>query len=78
MYEEAARDLEGFWLRRADELVDWAEPPTRTLDQSNAPFYRWFADGKLNVSHNCLDRHVEAAVIGMRGIEVELHVKALE
>jgi len=60
MYEEAANDLEGFWSRQADELLDWAEKPTQTLDESNAPFYKWFADGKLNVSHNCLDRHVEA------------------
>ncbi|HEX5821245.1 MAG TPA: acetate--CoA ligase [Solirubrobacterales bacterium] len=60
MYEEAASDLEGFWQRQAEELVDWFEKPTQTLDESNAPFYAWFADGKLNVSHNCLDRHVEA------------------
>ncbi len=60
MYEEAAKDLEGFWSRQAEELIDWMEKPSQTLDESNAPFYRWFADGKLNVSHNCLDRHVEA------------------
>jgi acetyl-CoA synthetase len=60
MYEEAAKDLEGFWQRQAEELIDWAEKPTQTLDESNAPFYKWFADGKLNVTYNCLDRHVEA------------------
>jgi acetyl-CoA synthetase len=60
MYEEAAKDLESFWARQADELIDWFEKPTQALDESNAPFYKWFADGKLNVSHNCLDRHVEA------------------
>src|SRR5215218_7979560 len=60
MYEEAERDLEGFWSRQGEELLDWAEKPTQTLDESNAPFYKWFSDGKLNVSHNCLDRHVEA------------------
>jgi acetyl-CoA synthetase len=60
MYDEAASDLEGFWARQGDELIDWFEKPTQTLDESNAPFYKWFADGKLNVSHNCLDRHVEA------------------
>src|SRR4051795_12603244 len=60
MYEEAAQDLEGFWSRQAEELIDWIETPTQTLDESNAPFYKWFADGKLNVSANCLDRHVEA------------------
>jgi acetyl-CoA synthetase len=60
MYEEAERDLEGFWAKQADELVDWAEKPTQVLDESNAPFYKWFADGKLNLSYNCIDRHVEA------------------
>src|SRR3954466_15135960 len=60
MYEEAAADLEGFWSRQANELIDWAERPSQTLDESNAPFYKWFADGKLNASYNCLDRHVEA------------------
>src|SRR3954470_20515926 len=60
MYDEAGSDLEGFWQRQAEELLDWAEKPTQTLDESNAPFYKWFADGKLNASYNCLDRHVEA------------------
>src|SRR5919106_4734896 len=60
MYEEAAADLEGFWSRQADELIDWLEKPTQILDESNAPFYAWFADGKLNASANCLDRHVDA------------------
>ena len=49
IYEEAAKDLEGFWSRQAEELIDWVEKPTQTLDESNAPFYKWFADGKLNV-----------------------------
>src|SRR5947207_8451315 len=60
MYEEAASDLEGFWSRQAKELIDWAEEPTQVLDESNAPFYTWFADGKLTASYNFLDRHVEA------------------
>jgi acetyl-CoA synthetase len=60
IYEEAADDLEGFWAKRAEELVDWAEKPTQILDESNAPFYKWFTDGKLNLSYNCVDRHVEA------------------
>src|SRR5215204_730832 len=60
MYEQAAKDLEGFWARQAEELIDWAEEPSQVLDESNAPFYKWFADGKLNASYNCLDRHVEA------------------
>jgi acetyl-CoA synthetase len=60
MYEEAERDLEGFWSRQAGELIDWFEEPSETLDESNAPFYKWFADGTLNASYNCLDRHIEA------------------
>src|SRR3954454_1989662 len=60
MYDEAAEDLEGFWQRQADELIDWAENPTQTLNESNSLFYKLFADGKLNASYNCLDRHVEA------------------
>jgi acetyl-CoA synthetase len=60
MYEEAERDLEAFWARQAEELIDWAQKPTQILDESEAPFYKWFTDGKLNVSYNCLDRHVEA------------------
>ena len=60
IYEEAEKDLEGFWATQAEELVDWAEKPTQILDESNAPFYKWFADGKLNLSYNCVDRHVVA------------------
>ncbi|MGH2926065.1 MAG: AMP-binding protein, partial [Solirubrobacterales bacterium] len=60
LHEEAARDLEGFWARQADDLLEWFAPPEQTLDESTAPLYRWFGGGRLNVSHNCLDRHVEA------------------
>jgi acetyl-CoA synthetase len=60
IYEEAAEDFAGFWAKQADELVDWMEKPTQILDDSNAPFYEWFTDGKLNLSYNCVDRHVEA------------------
>jgi len=56
---EAERDYEGFWAARARENLLWKEPFTQVLDESNAPFYKWFADGKLNVSYNCLDRHLE-------------------
>src|SRR5262245_41383362 len=60
IYEEAAEDPEAFWMRQAEELVDWAEKPTEALDDSEEPFFKWFADGKLNLSYNCVDRHVEA------------------
>ena len=59
---EAERDYEGFWARLAREHVSWKQPFTQVLDESNVPFYRWFADGKLNVSYNCLDKNVEAGL----------------
>jgi acetyl-CoA synthetase len=62
VYAEAAADPEAWWMRQATELLDWVEEPSQGLDDSNPPFYRWFADGKLNVSANCLDRHVAAGL----------------
>jgi acetyl-CoA synthetase len=56
---EAEADHEGYWLRLAREFLSWQTPPTKGLNASNAPFYKWFEDGRLNVSYNCLDRHVE-------------------
>jgi acetyl-CoA synthetase len=60
IYEEAAADPEAWWTAQAKELLDWEVEPTQGLDDSNPPFYKWFADGRLNASYNCLDRHVEA------------------
>ena len=59
---EAERDFEGFWARLARENVVWNKPFTKTLDESNAPFYKWFDDGELNASANCLDRHMGTPV----------------
>ena len=56
---EATRDFEGFWARLARENLLWRKPFTRTLDESKAPFFRWFHDGELNASYNCLDRHMK-------------------
>ncbi|WP_426149018.1 acetate--CoA ligase [Polaromonas sp. DSR2-3-2] len=55
---EAENDFEGFWARLARENLSWNKPFTQVLDESNAPFYQWFADGELNASYNCLDRHL--------------------
>ena len=55
---EADKDFEGFWARLARENLVWTKPFTRTLDESNAPFYKWFDDGELNASANCLDKHI--------------------
>ncbi len=59
MCKEAERDFEGFWAKLAREHVLWSKPFTRTLDESNAPFFKWFYDGELNASYNCLDRHLK-------------------
>jgi len=56
---EKAEDFEGFWAEQADAL-HWDQKWDTVLDDSNAPFYKWFVGGKLNVSYNCVDRHVEA------------------
>ncbi|RYF79139.1 MAG: acetate--CoA ligase [Comamonadaceae bacterium] len=60
--DEAAADFEGFWARQARDNVVWTKPFTRTLDESNAPFYKWFDDGELNASANCLDKHMGTPV----------------
>ncbi|BEP38859.1 acetate--CoA ligase (plasmid) [Variovorax sp. V59] len=60
--QEAEQDFEGFWSRLARENLSWTKPFSRTLDESNAPFYQWFGDGELNASANCLDRHIGTPV----------------
>ena len=60
VYEEAAADPVAFWHRQATELLEWETAPSEALNDSNPPFYKWFEDGRLNASANCLDRHVEA------------------
>jgi acetyl-CoA synthetase len=56
--QEAAQDYTGFWGRLARETLQWKKPFTQVLDESNAPFYKWFDDGELNASYNCLDTHL--------------------
>jgi acetyl-CoA synthetase len=68
VYDEADRDYEGFWLRRAKEFVEWFVEPTQSL-RFDPPHCTWFADGELNVSYNCLDRQVNAG----RGDRVAYH-----
>ncbi len=59
IYEEADADWKGWWLKQAKEL-HWFKEPSKDLDDSDPPFYKWFEDGTINASYNCLDRHVEA------------------
>ena len=56
--DEAARDFAGFWGRLARENLGWHKPFTRVVDEDQAPFFKWFSDGELNASYNCLDRHL--------------------
>jgi acetyl-CoA synthetase len=73
VYEDAARDPQAWWAEQA-KVLDWFEDWDEVLDESNAPFYKWFTGGKLNASHNCLDRHVEAG----RGDRVAFHWRGEE
>jgi len=59
MVAEAEQDFEGFWAKLAREHLLWHKPFTKTLDESKAPFFRWFHDGETNASYNCLDRHLK-------------------
>ena len=59
VYEEAEADWLGFWDKQAKERITWFKEPTVVLDDSEAPFFKWFTDGTLNVSYNCLDRHLD-------------------
>jgi acetyl-CoA synthetase len=72
-HEEAARDPEAWWAKQAGAL-DWSAPWDQVLDESDAPFYKWFVGGKLNASYNSLDRHVEAG----RGDKVAFHWRGEE
>ncbi|MFE1782080.1 acetate--CoA ligase [Streptomyces sp. NPDC059506] len=67
-YRRAESDRLGFWAEQARRL-SWEKEPSETLDWSNPPFARWFADGRLNVAYNCVDRHVEAG----NGDRVAIH-----
>jgi acetyl-CoA synthetase len=73
IYDKAERDYQRWWEAQAAEL-DWFEPWGRVLDWSNPPFAKWFVGGKLNASHNCLDRHIEAG----RGDRVAYHWRGEE
>jgi acetyl-CoA synthetase len=72
-HEAAAGDPQAWWAKQA-EALDWAETWDQVLDESNAPFYKWFTGGKLNASYNALDRHVEAG----RGDKVAFHWRGEE
>ena len=60
IHEEAAEDPVAYWAKQAFDRVAWFKEPTVVLDDSNPPFFKWFSDGELNITYNCLDRHIEA------------------
>jgi acetyl-CoA synthetase len=68
IYEQAARDPQAWWVQQAERL-EWFRPWEQVLDDSNPPFYKWFVGGRINASHNCLDRHVAAGL----GERIALH-----
>jgi acetyl-CoA synthetase len=68
LYDEADADYQGFWARQAAELLDWSTE-WQTICEWELPYARWFVGGRLNVSHNCLDRHVQAGL----GERVAIH-----
>ena len=74
VYEQAAADPAGWWAAQARERLHWDTPFSSVLDDSNPPFCTWFADGTVNASYNCLDRHVLAG----RGDRVAFHWRGEE
>ena len=60
VHDKAASDYLAFWREQALDRVTWFTEPTEVLDDSNPPFFKWFKDGELNISYNCLDRHLES------------------
>ena len=74
IYDKAAADPAAWWADQARQRLDWQTPFGSVLDDSNPPFYKWFADGRLNASYNCLDRHVLAG----RGDRVAFHWRGEE
>src|SRR6516162_3592245 len=74
VFEQAAADPAAWWAAQARERLHWDTPFSSVLDDSNAPFYTWFADGTINASYNCLDRHVLAG----RGDRVAFHWRGEE
>jgi acetyl-CoA synthetase len=73
VHEAAAKDPVAWWAEQA-EALDWSAKWDTVLDDANPPFYKWFTGGRLNASHNCLDRHVEAG----RGDRVAFHWRGEE
>jgi acetyl-CoA synthetase len=59
LLDEAATDYQGFWARLARDYLLWQKPFTKVLNESERPFFKWFEDGKLNVSYNCLERNLQ-------------------
>ena len=71
LVDEATRDYEGYWARLARELISWRTPFKKVLNADTPPFFKWFEDGTLNASYNCLDRNVEAGLGGKVAIVFE-------
>src|SRR3546814_16489202 len=70
--DEASREPDEFWARLARENLVWNKQFTKVLDESEATFYKWFGDGELNVSANCLDRHLNTPVPATQAITFDI------
>jgi len=84
LHQQASDDYEGFWAQQAKDVLDWHKPFSNVLNESNAPHYSWFDDGEINVSYNCIDRHLadkagKPAIIfeGEKGDTVHITYKEL-
>src|SRR4051794_14041362 len=71
LYDRAASDPEGFWGEMAQQELHWFQPWSRVLDADNPPFFKWFTEGRTNVSYNCVDRHAEGPRAGKPAIVFE-------
>ena len=66
--DQAKDDPIEFWKTYADSEIDWFEPFQTVLDKDNAPFFKWFSEGKLNITYNCLDRHIKKGLGDKRAL----------
>ena len=76
--KKADTDYEGFWAEQARRLISWKTPFTKILNQSDAPFFKWFEDGTLNASYNCLDRNIEKGHGNKTALRSEEHTSELQ
>lgn len=70
-FQQSLQDPQAYWKTQAQD-ISWFKQPTNILDDSKSPFIRWFTDGKINITHNLLDRHLETGL----GKQVAYHIES--